>query len=245
MSGFWGADVEAVRAHATACGRAAGRVEGLLGACAALVDGVEWTGPDADRFRERWSAEVRPLLERAISDLRADGEELDGHAEEQDGASGEAPVGPAAPLGPGPALPLGPTLPLPPIPALPAVPDPAMPARPLGPGIGILGTGSPLHELIRCDFGRDGELVPGILPELPDPIRCFLPPFAPTWPGGGLEPLPAPMPSPLPAPLPDVRPLPLPAPEGWPLPQPLPAPLPLPDPWPFPSVMPLPAIHRL
>ena len=98
MNGFWGAQTDAVRAQGTACAGAAARIEDLLATCDGLIGAVTWIGPDAEAFREHWRGRVRGHLQHAIETLRADGEELHGHAEEQDGASGEgAPVAVAHP----------------------------------------------------------------------------------------------------------------------------------------------------
>ena len=106
MSGFWGADVEALRGHAEASRTASEALRTILTRCGALVDAVEWTGPDADAFRERWSGEVAPTLESAAAGLESDGRELTGHAEEQDetsspgaGVGGGASAGAGAGLG--------------------------------------------------------------------------------------------------------------------------------------------------
>lgn len=89
MDGFWGAQTDAVRAHGTACAGAAARMEDLLATCEGLIEAVTWVGPDAEAFREDWRGRVRERLHHAIEALRADGEELHGHAEEQDGVSDE------------------------------------------------------------------------------------------------------------------------------------------------------------
>ena len=93
MNGFWGAQTDAVRAQGTACAGAAARIEDLLATCDGLIGAVTWIGPDAEAFREHWRGRVRGHLQHAIETLRADGEELHGHAEEQDGASGEGAPG--------------------------------------------------------------------------------------------------------------------------------------------------------
>lgn len=52
-----------------------------------MVGAVEWTGPDADAFRERWQSEVRAQVPARADALRGRADELTAQAEEQDGAS--------------------------------------------------------------------------------------------------------------------------------------------------------------
>lgn len=86
--GFYGADTGQLRAQGLRTGGAAVRVEELLSALGGVIAMVEWTGPDADAFRERFSGDVLPTGEGSVAMLRERGRELEGHAEEQDGASG-------------------------------------------------------------------------------------------------------------------------------------------------------------
>lgn len=87
MSGFHGADTEQLREQAGACLRGSGTLRDLIGTTSAMVGAVEWTGPDADAFRERWQSEVRAQLTARADALRARADELTAQAEEQDGAS--------------------------------------------------------------------------------------------------------------------------------------------------------------
>lgn len=89
MSGFYGADTEQLREQAGACLRGSGTLRDLIGTTSAMVGAVEWTGPDADAFRERWQSEVRAQLTARADALRARADELTAQAEEQDGASGD------------------------------------------------------------------------------------------------------------------------------------------------------------
>lgn len=116
MTGFQGADTEALRQTGAAVAGGAERIDDLALRLSALIDAVTWTGLDADSFRADWGGRVRPgLLERGAR-LRADGRTLDGHADEQDQASEDGggvatgSAGPSGPSGPPPgprALPGG------------------------------------------------------------------------------------------------------------------------------------------
>lgn len=93
MNAFMGADTEALRAMGTVCARRAEMLADLVTHLAATVDGVEWIGEDADRFRADWTGIVRPaLLEQEIV-LRQRARHLLQHADEQDEASAvDAPI---------------------------------------------------------------------------------------------------------------------------------------------------------
>lgn len=84
--GFLGADTEALRGQARAtrqCGRTLLERTSTL---SSIVLPVQWTGPDADELRRRWSAVERRLRDAAETlDERA--QELAEHADEQDRAS--------------------------------------------------------------------------------------------------------------------------------------------------------------
>lgn len=249
MSGFWGADSGAVRQQGGGSTGAAGTVESLMAACGAVIDAVEWVGPDAEAFRERWGGEVRSRLEQVIEQLRADGDELTRHAEEQDEVSGGDGGGVRGPGFPG----------IPGIPTLPGLPDPSEIWGPIGPilplpdvlarpelGGPVLAPRTPTIPLPDCNIMPRGETLPILgFPEA-RLIRCFTTPEVMPFPPV-LEPLPAPIPLPTPLPVPGPAPIPMPQPlpRDWPLPQPLPQPLPIPDSWPLPQPLPRPDVYRI
>src|SRR5699024_6955810 len=217
MNGFWGADTEAVRAQGEACTGAAGTMETLLRSCSSLVSAADWSGEDAEAFRERWVSEVDSRLQQVIEMLRADGEALRRHGDEQDEASSDdGGLGTGAPGAPIPTLPGFPSVPIPTLPGLPSLP-------------GLSGIRSlPSLPLLLPDVPLPDLELPDI--DLPEPSEIWGPISAPV----PAFPLPGPLPAPVP--LPELRPLPLPQPAPWPmspewpLPQPLPQPLPLPSP---------------
>lgn len=89
MAGFYGADTEQLRVQADACQRGSGTLHDLIGTTSALIASVDWKGPDADAFRERWDSEVRGRLTERAEILHRRAEELREHAEEQDATSGD------------------------------------------------------------------------------------------------------------------------------------------------------------
>lgn len=87
MGGFLGADTAALREHGSVLTARAGEVEDLAARLAAMVDQVNWIGPDAEEFRSDWAVRVRPALHDCSDAIRSRADEIDTHAEEQDGAS--------------------------------------------------------------------------------------------------------------------------------------------------------------
>lgn len=89
MSGFHGADTDALRAHSD---RVAAQAQALLSLRDALeplvMDQGIWQGTDAESFRESWSSGASTLFQLRSEELTGRGQELRQHAEEQDTASG-------------------------------------------------------------------------------------------------------------------------------------------------------------
>ena len=112
VTGFWGADTEALRRLSGSIGSGGEQLDDLAARLSVLIDSVDWIGPDADTFRADWSGQVRPGLVECIVQLDERGRELDQHAEEQDevSAAGGEPPGAAIPA-PVDALPAGAVLP--------------------------------------------------------------------------------------------------------------------------------------
>lgn len=94
MSGFYGANTDQLRDHAQLMVQKAQRVVELRDSLAPLVlDESSWTGPDADAFRQTWNGRVATLFGEGEQLITRRGTDLDGHAEEQDTASGVGGVG--------------------------------------------------------------------------------------------------------------------------------------------------------
>lgn len=83
---FWGADTDAVIEHGRRCRSDEQRIAELAERLSGLVGAVEWTGPDADAFRDRWQG-VRTGLEDVAGDLGSTAEFLGLQAAQQDSAS--------------------------------------------------------------------------------------------------------------------------------------------------------------
>lgn len=95
MSAFTGMDTEAVREQAARCAAAAAHVDLLRATLTAVIEGADWTGPDAIGFRSAWADGPGADLARMAEELRTGGATLAAQADEQDqvsAADGDATV---------------------------------------------------------------------------------------------------------------------------------------------------------
>lgn len=89
MSGFLGADTEALRAYSEQLTKGAQALVELQSTLEPLVMNEEiWRGEDAEGFRQSWSGGVSTLFRLRSDELTSRVGELQRHAEEQDEASG-------------------------------------------------------------------------------------------------------------------------------------------------------------
>ena len=51
------------------------------------LEDVDWTGPDADRFRGQWSGEMVPALQQVMKAVEELGQTADSNAAEQEATS--------------------------------------------------------------------------------------------------------------------------------------------------------------
>lgn len=98
MSSIQGMDVVAVRALAAKFARAGERFQQAVTEIDSRLTASWWLGPDADAFRQSWSARERPVLQRAATLLTATRAELLKQVREQElasqgGGSGPGPTG--------------------------------------------------------------------------------------------------------------------------------------------------------
>ena len=87
MTAFRGMNTAQVREHAERLRTASGDVEGLTSRLTSAVRTAEWTGPDADEFRDRWTSLASQRLDGLCTQLRALGDGASAEADEQDAAS--------------------------------------------------------------------------------------------------------------------------------------------------------------
>ena len=100
---MFGANTDELRRIAGVFDTRAGEVTGTRGTCDREVEGVEWVGPDADRFRDDWRLAPSTELDRLDDLLRDLAQVLRRQADEQDAASAGGAGG--APGGGGPQAP--------------------------------------------------------------------------------------------------------------------------------------------
>jgi hypothetical protein len=110
--GQLGADVDALDRLGRGLQRESQRVAGVRDQLQAMLSGVRWTGPDADRFRSDWRSTMAPQLGRAADALRTQSAVLQHQARDQRLAS-EAASAAMAFGGPLPQDPRSPTDPPP------------------------------------------------------------------------------------------------------------------------------------
>jgi uncharacterized protein YukE len=76
-----GGSIEEMRQLQSAFSREAATVQQLTQAVSAQVGSTWWIGPAADRFRERWGSEFRPVLLQLQEALSGSSQEIGRHAE--------------------------------------------------------------------------------------------------------------------------------------------------------------------
>jgi len=82
-----GMNVDEVRRMSGQLREAAAEITRIEQELTSGLEGVDWTGPDADRFRGRWSSEMVPALQRIMTSVHELGDTADRNAAEQEGAS--------------------------------------------------------------------------------------------------------------------------------------------------------------
>jgi uncharacterized protein YukE len=89
--GFYGADVDQLRALSTALSQRSEELEAIASRLGHRIEQVQWRGPDADRFRADWQGSHLAALRRAIRLLQDAAGQAGDNAREQlatsDGAS--------------------------------------------------------------------------------------------------------------------------------------------------------------
>ncbi|MHC8609101.1 C2 family cysteine protease [Paenarthrobacter ureafaciens] len=87
MPGFYGADIQQLRALAKTMARHSDTMNALSKELGQLIASAPWDGRDAVQFRQAWEAEHRPMLHRTASTLQAQSKELERNADQQDKSS--------------------------------------------------------------------------------------------------------------------------------------------------------------
>jgi hypothetical protein len=87
---FYGADVSQLRALAKAADQAAALLSSRASSLHSQIQAAPWKGVDGERFRQEWTGNHRPGLEKVVSSLRENSKLLLKHAEEQEKSSSSA-----------------------------------------------------------------------------------------------------------------------------------------------------------
>ncbi len=87
MSGFIGADVEALRLLSTQLTSSAEELESLVSRLSGRVDAAQWRGPDSERFRSDWGQRYSTMIRKAVIALRGASESVRTNAGQQESAS--------------------------------------------------------------------------------------------------------------------------------------------------------------
>ncbi len=88
MNALKGMNVEEVRGMARQLREAAEEITRIEQELTSGLEEVDWTGPDADRFRGQWSGEMIPALQQIMNSVNELGETADRNAAEQEATSG-------------------------------------------------------------------------------------------------------------------------------------------------------------
>ncbi|WP_323809221.1 hypothetical protein [Arthrobacter sp. CDRTa11] len=84
---IWGADVEGLRTLSTKLNGGAEAIEAQKNELNSRLEGTQWMGPDADKFRSEWSGTHMTSLSRVVDALREAGTRAGKNADEQTTAS--------------------------------------------------------------------------------------------------------------------------------------------------------------
>ncbi|MDI3194783.1 hypothetical protein QK290_09705 [Pseudarthrobacter sp. AL07] len=94
---FYGADVSQLRELAKAVDKAAALLSSRASSLQGQIQSAPWKGTDGELFRQDWSGNHRPSLERVASSLRHNSKLLLQHANEQEQSSAETGSGGGGP----------------------------------------------------------------------------------------------------------------------------------------------------
>ncbi|GAB4095581.1 WXG100 family type VII secretion target [Brachybacterium sp. NBEC-018] len=87
MNATQGMNVEEVRRMANQLRDAAEEITRIEQELTSGLEEVDWTGPDADRFRGEWSGEMVPALQQVMKAVEELGQTADSNAAEQEATS--------------------------------------------------------------------------------------------------------------------------------------------------------------
>ena len=83
----WGADVEQLKTLGNKLQNGANEIEQQRNTLNNLLNSTEWTGPDAEAFKQQWSSDHMVQLNRVAEALKDAGQKATRNAQEQSDAS--------------------------------------------------------------------------------------------------------------------------------------------------------------
>ena len=87
MNATKGMNVEEVRRMSAQLREAAEEITRIEQELTRGLEDVDWTGPDADRFRGQWAVEMVPALQQIMNSVNELGDSADRNAAEQEATS--------------------------------------------------------------------------------------------------------------------------------------------------------------
>ncbi|MDP5228431.1 MULTISPECIES: WXG100 family type VII secretion target [Arthrobacter] len=85
--GIWGADVQQLRALGKKLDNGGQTIDDQRTQLTSALNGTQWMGPDADKFKNEWQSQHVPALNKVAEALRTAGKSAAKNATEQETAS--------------------------------------------------------------------------------------------------------------------------------------------------------------
>jgi uncharacterized protein YukE len=83
----WGLDVQQVRELSQQLNSKASEIQSILSQLTSKLGSTQWTGPDAEQFRNDWSGEHTASLKKVIAALQDAGQKASANASAQESTS--------------------------------------------------------------------------------------------------------------------------------------------------------------
>lgn len=83
----WGLDVQQVRQLSQQLNTKAGDIQSILTTLTSVLSSTQWTGPDAEQFRNDWSGQHTAALKNVITALQDASQKASSNASAQESTS--------------------------------------------------------------------------------------------------------------------------------------------------------------
>jgi uncharacterized protein YukE len=83
----WGLDVQQVRQLSSQLNSKAGEIQSILTQLTSKLNATQWTGPDAEQFRNDWSGQHTAALKNVINALHEAAQKASANASAQESTS--------------------------------------------------------------------------------------------------------------------------------------------------------------